>query len=108
MLENIVEKLKKTVMWLTNSGLKINEGKAELCVFHRKDLSVSSINLHNLITIKEKKSMSVLGFVFDSKLPWDEQVTKPILGANKSLQALNIISKYFMQKEMVKLATAFL
>ena len=48
-----------------------------------------------------------MGLVFDSKLTWDEQVTKAVQGANKSLQALKIISKYFTQKEMVKLVTAF-
>ena len=35
-LKELEVKLKKIVKWLKDSGLKVNENKTEVCVFHRK------------------------------------------------------------------------
>ena len=58
------------------------------------------------IPITTKKSMKVLGVIFDTKLTWYEHISKTIVSANKVKQGLAIISKYFCVEEMLKLATA--
>ena len=65
-------KLEMIVEWLRKSGLKVNEIKTELCLFHRLDQPIVSINL-NGEQITSKKVMNVLGICFDSKLQWQEQ-----------------------------------
>jgi hypothetical protein len=34
-LEELGKRLEKIVKWLRDSGLKVNESKTELCIFHR-------------------------------------------------------------------------
>ena len=51
--------------------------------------------------------MKILGIVFDSKLNWQEQAMSAMKKANKAKQGLSIIRKYFTQKEMLRLSTAF-
>ena len=50
--------------------------------------------------------MNILGVVFDSKMNWNTQVSRTILKANKNLQAIKIISKYFTPKTLVKISTS--
>ena len=65
------------VKWLKDSGLKVNENKTELCMFHRNDYRPITITIHNE-QITSKKSMNVLGVTFDSKLNWSDQVSDTI------------------------------
>ena len=50
--------------------------------------------------------MNVLGLTFDSKLQWIPQISRAINGANKSLQAVKLIRKYFTKSEIVQLLTS--
>ena len=61
--------------WLTDSGLKVNESKTELCHFYRNDTPPVEISINNT-TIKSKETMNVLGVIFDSKLNWNMQTAK--------------------------------
>ena len=56
--------------------------------------------------IKSTNEINVLGITFDSKLTWSPQVARAIKGANNSLQAIKLISKYFTNFEINFLITS--
>ena len=63
--------------WLKDSGMKVNETKTEICVFHRLDPPQITITINNC-HVKSINSMNVLGVQFDSKLCWSNHVSKCI------------------------------
>ena len=93
LITDLEMKLEMIVKWLKDSGLKVNENKTELCMFHRNDYRPITITIHNE-QITSKKSMNVLGVTFDSKLNWSDQVSDTIKKSNKSLCALRLIKRY--------------
>ena len=70
-----------------------------MCLFHLNDQPLIHIRLQNAL-ITSKKSMNVLGVIFDSKLNWQIQTNHAITKAKKALFALRAISKYFTFTEM--------
>ena len=104
-LEDLRRKLERIIKWLKESGLKVNESKTELCVFHRTENTDGGLLLDNVL-INCKGEINVLGITFDSKLQWCSQVSRAIKGANKSLQAVKLIRKYFTTTEIVQLLTS--
>ena len=98
-------KLSLITKWLTDSGLKVNESKTEICLFYRKDTPQIEINLNNN-TITSKDSMNVLGITFDSKLNWAKNVANQISKANRALHAIKLIRKYFSKHEILQLLTS--
>ena len=89
--------LEKIIRWLTNSGLKVNDEKTEICLFYHKDTQPVTINI-NGNEIISKNSMNVLGVHFDSKLNWQTHAQIAISKARKALQAIKIIRKHFSKK----------
>jgi hypothetical protein len=65
------KELEMIIKWLRESGLVVNNDKTEICLFHRNDQGEAIIKVTS-IAIKSKKSMNVLGVVFDCKLSWKE------------------------------------
>ena len=104
-LKTLETKLNKTIKWLKESGLKVNETKTELCVFHRINNTEGSLLVDDVV-IESKNEINVLGITFDSKLQWIPQITRAIKGANKSLQAIKLIRKYFSKLEIIQLLTS--
>ena len=66
-------KLKNITDWLTKSGMKVNESKTELCLFHRGDSGPITVNI-NGIEITSKKTINILGVIFDAKLQWSDHI----------------------------------
>ena len=91
--------------WLRQSGLKVNEMKTEICLFHRKDHLPVKIKI-NTIQVTTKKSMNVLGLTFDSKLQWHIQVQNSINKRKSALNALHLIRKYFTKTQLLQLITS--
>jgi hypothetical protein len=83
LISNMEKDLEIMTKWLKDSGLKVNESKTELCLFHRKDCPQITIRL-NQNTISSSTSMNVLGITFDSKLQWSKQVANVVKKINKS------------------------
>ena len=83
----------------------VNEKKTELCLFHRNDSQLVSVRINDQ-TVYSKKSMNVLGVVFDCKLSWSEHVAHAIKKSNKSLCALRFLKKFFTSLEMKTLLTS--
>ena len=69
--------LEAIVKWLRQSGLKVNEDKTELCLFHRNDTRMITLQINNT-NIRSTPQINVLGVTFDSKMQWNEQVSKTI------------------------------
>ena len=97
--------LEAITKWLRDSGLKVNESKTEMCLFHRSYLRIINLAINN-INITSTPQINVLGVTFDSKMQWSEQVANTIKKANKSLIAIKLISKYFRTHEIANLITS--
>ena len=93
-------KLILIVNWLKSSGLKVNESKMEVSIFHRKDTAQVEI-LVSGIPVKSKDHMNVVGVLFDTKLTWAKHISTQINKANSALHAIKLIRKYFSQKEIL-------
>jgi hypothetical protein len=50
--------------WLKDSGFNVDEGKTEVCLFHRLDCQQITLNI-NKPQIRSQDSMNVLGVTFD-------------------------------------------
>ena len=98
-------KLTLVIDWLTDSGLKVNENKTEICLFYRKDTPPVNILVNNIV-IKSSNQMNVLGVTFDSRLTWSIHISNQINKANKALYAIKLIKKYFTQTEILTLITS--
>ena len=97
--------LESMTKWLRDSGMKVNEAKTEICVFHRMDCRPITIRI-NQIAIKSSNSMNVLGVQFDPKMNWSHQVTKCIKKAKTALHAIKLIKGYFTINELKQLITS--
>ena len=101
-MERSIEMITK---WLRQSGLKVNDMKTEICLFHRNDPRPIELNVnHNLL--KSKDQINVLGIIFDSKLQWHLQINNAISKSRKALHAISLIRKYFSQNELLAMITS--
>ena len=94
---DIQNKLNRISNWLSNSGLKVNETKTELCLFHRNDHPPIQLEF-NAEILTTKNNMNVLGVSFDSKLNWQSQVEQTIQKSRRALHAINLIKRYFKKR----------
>jgi hypothetical protein len=99
LIVNLEEELEVIIKRLKDSGLMVNNGKTEICLFHRNNQNHVAVTIAG-IPVKSLKSMNMLGVTFDSKLNWKEHVTNAIKKSNKSLNAIRLIRKYFNTNEL--------
>jgi hypothetical protein len=62
---------------MKKSGLKVNQGKTEACIFYQKDCAPIRIKLGDE-SLTTKKPMNIPGVTFDCKLEWSEHITQLI------------------------------
>ena len=98
-------KLLIIISWLSHSGMKVNEQKTDLCLFYKGDTTPIEINLNNKV-IKSNKIINVLGVIFDSKLQWADHIAQAITKSLSALNAIRLIKKFFVQKELFQLITS--
>ena len=91
--------------WLRDSGLKVNEEKTEMCLFHRYDHHPITIVLNGK-QIMSSNRMNVLGVTFDSKLQWGDHISSTVKKANTALHAIRLIKPYFTPTELRSLITS--
>ena len=91
--------------WLKDSGLVVNEGKTEICLFYKSDHPLIEIRINDIL-IKSKKTINVLGVLFDSKLQWCEQVSQAINKSKRAMHGIKLIRKYLTKSEMKMLLTS--
>ena len=80
-------------------------GKTEICLFFKRDHPTINVLINNKIA-KSKKSINVLGVLFDSKLQWTGQVAKAINKSKKSVHTIRLVSKYLTKFETKQLLTS--
>ena len=108
-LSALITDMKKTIesitKWLRQSGLKVNELKTELCLFHRKDQPPVQITVNDS-TIISKDHIKVLGIIFDSKLQWHYQIQNTVNKSKRALNAISLIRKYFSKSQLLTIVTS--
>ena len=83
----------------------MNSDKTEVCLFGKNDARETTVKIeHSEITVG--KTMKILGIIFDRKLTWGPHIMFAVSKANKTKQALRIISHNFTREEMVELSTS--
>ena len=105
LIRDMERSLEMITKWLRQSGLRVNDLKTEICLFHRNDCQLIEITV-NESRIKSKSNMNVLGVSFDSKLQWHSQVSNTVKKAKKALHAIYLIKKYFTSKELLNIITS--
>ncbi len=105
-LTNDMEKeIEAITKWLKKSGLKVNDEKTDICLFSKNNHAPLSLKLNN-VNIVTKQQINVLGVIFDSKLNWSSHVESCIKKANKALNAIKIIRKFFRTNELINIVTS--
>ena len=105
LIKNMEAELETITGWLKDSGLKVNESKTEVCLFHRMDCQPIIIKVNNS-PIKSKNSMNVLGVTFDSKLTWSEHINNCTKKAKRALHAIKLIRPNFTPDELKTIITS--
>jgi hypothetical protein len=99
--QNLVKDIEKSLEAITkclrDSGLKVNQGKTENCFFSKRDTALVRIKFDGT-TIESKKSIKVLGVVFDSKLNWSDHIEYAINCAIRAYNAIKLIRKFLPQR----------
>jgi hypothetical protein len=88
LIKNIEKSLEEITKWLKDSGLKVNQGKTEICLFSKRNIAQVRIKF-NGTTIESKKSKKVLGVVFDLKL---NHILYAVNCANQALNAITVFT----------------
>jgi hypothetical protein len=108
-MEALIEDMKKAIesitKWLRDSGLSVNKSKTEVCSFHKREMRVFTLIIDGT-SIKTQNDMNILGVTFDTRLQWEKQVAGTITRANKALNAIRLIRRYFNTKELLQLLTS--
>ena len=99
------KKLKRVETWFNKSGMRVNDAKTCLSLFHNRDTAPIEIRLNDAI-IRSEKTINVLGVLFDQKLQWSDQVAHTILKSNKALSAIRLIKFFFTTKELLQIITS--
>ena len=58
------------------------------------------------VTVTTKKTINVLGVIFDTKLQWSDHVNHAIKRANSALNAIRLIKKYLKKDQILGLLTS--
>ena len=105
LVDDMEKSLEAITKWLKKSGLKVNQDKTEVCLFYKTDVVPVTLSVEG-VQIISKSTINVLGVLFDSKLQWSSHVDKAVLKANKALNAIKILRKYFNTNELIMLITS--
>ena len=87
--------------WLTNSGMKVNKAKTDVCLFHRGDTTQVSLNINGNI-VKSNNKINILGVIFDSKMQWSDHIVHAIKRATCALNAIRLIRNFFTKGELLQ------
>ena len=77
-ISKIIEKTERVMRWMSSSGLKINESKTEICIFHRSQTITMDVIIDNT-SLTSKDTINILGIVFDCNLKWNQHYSKTLL-----------------------------
>ena len=98
-------KLEAILLWLTKSGMVVNESKTGLGVFYKHDCTPLVIEVKGKFIISQN-AMNVLGVIFDSKLQWAPQVLHCVSKSLKARNVIKLIQIFFNRDELLQLVTS--
>ena len=81
--------LEAMTKWSRQSGLCVNESKTEMCLFHRNYTRLVTLTINNTI-VTSTPQINVLGVIFDTKLQWNEQISKTVKKQTKPCRPSNL------------------
>ena len=84
LVKDMKKSLEAITTWLKKSGLKVNDDKDKLCLFHCHYQGNVSVSV-NGVTIQCKNNLNILRVIFDCKLNWNYQIANT---TNKNIRAL--------------------
>lgn len=106
----LVDKLSKdlttAVNWFRDSGLLVNPNKTEILLMKNKLSDLITVRIC-AETVQSKKSVKVLGIMFDEDLKWTTQVESAINKTKKACSGIKHLKKFIDQDQMLQLAHAF-
>ena len=105
LIKNMELEIESITKWLRKSGLVVNVAKTEVCLFYKNDTATVTLNILN-DHVTSRKVLNVLGVTFDCKLNWATHVACTINKANKALNAIKIIRKFFSSTELIQIVTS--
>ena len=56
--------------------------------------------------IRSNNTINILGVIFDSKMQWSDHISHAIKRSMKALNAIRLIRKFVMQRELLDLVTS--
>ena len=105
LITDMEKSLEAITKWLKKSGLKVNESKTEICLFHRLQQNSVALTV-NGFPIQSKQNMNVLGVLFDSRLKWSDHVAQTIKKSQAALHCIKQIKYFFNPSELQLLITS--
>ena len=108
--ENAVTELGKALtmmsLWFKNSGLKVNEEKTEITIFHINNCNPADV-LINGTNVRTKNTIKVLGIVMDTTLTWHEHVSNTVNNIQSKIHAIRRIQRYILNDELLQLLKTY-
>ena len=105
LIRDMEQRLEMITKWLKESGLIVNEEKTEICLFYKQDHPTVTLTLNGKL-LRTKKTINVLGVIFDSKMQWSNQVSQAISKSKKALHGIKLVKKYLTKDETKMLLTS--
>ena len=105
LIRDMEQRLEMITKWLKESGLIVNEEKTEICLFYKQDHPTVTLTLNGKL-LRTKKTINVLGVIFDSKMQWSSQVSQAISKSKKALHGIKLVKKYLTKDETKMLLTS--
>jgi len=90
---------------LRNLGMVVNEAKSEVVIFSRKKICKSDLNIAGT-TITSKRSMKVLGTIFDGCLSWEDHIKQNVKTCTWKLSVLRRLRRSFTKQQFLRILTA--
>lgn len=107
-IENIITTAQQ---WYTENSMKNNIGKTEVLILNTKNANLKDVTIKvkdegNLIKIKPKAYIKILGVMIDNQLNWSKQINNVKRNATNSIRNLHRINHLLPVKLKVNLYNA--
>ena len=105
-IKNLGETLSRLSLWFKDSGLKVNEQKTEITIFHKNNSRLEDVIVNGAV-IRTKETIKVLGLTMDTTLSWHEHVNNAANKIQSKIHAIRMIQRFFKNDEILLLLKVF-
>jgi hypothetical protein len=103
---DIGEALTAISLWFQSSGLKVNEDKTEIAIFYKDNCNPEDV-LINVMSVRTKGTIKVLGVTMDTTLTWHEQINNTVANVQSKVHAIRMIQRFFLTDELLQLLKTY-